>query len=308
MTDQDQFHTALLNLGGRVPDAMLAEARLRLADTGTVPLPEPESTVELAFTFAASQPGGKRAFSGQAPPLTDMAGRVGLMDGPDQAAVRAAEQQPGAVALWRSWRIAPEWAASVIPPAPVYVVETTGPLAGTAAAIMRTLAAIGITAPLVEVYPTGGKLAPYTAAARNSSALLWVDRDTEPLRIARVFDVVDDAGARFGPEHERLSGDDLAQVAAYLDAGSPVLATTSRMTDVVEPGRGQVVPATYRTDGRWLWPESVAYYLREYGLAPQPEFTGHIRSCGRLLPVTDPADEHRALAVLFQSHAVVPAP
>jgi hypothetical protein len=307
MTDQDQLHTALLNLGGRVPDAMLAEARLRLADTGTVSLPEPESTLELAFTFSVSQP-GKRAFGGQAPPLTDLIGRAGLMEEPDRVAVRTVAGLPGAVALWRSWRIAPDWAAQVIPPAAVYVLETTGSPATAAATVMRALATAGITAPLVEVYVTGDKLPPYQAAARNSSALLWADRDTEPLRIARVFDVVDDAGARFTDGHERLSGEELARVVAYLDAGAPVLATTSRTTDVVRPDRGPVVPMTYRTDGRWLWPESVAYYAREYGLAPQPELTEHIRSRGRLLPVTDPADEHRALAVLFQSHAMVAVP
>ncbi|GLY00689.1 MULTISPECIES: hypothetical protein [Actinoplanes] len=305
MTDQDQLHTALLNLGGRVPDAMLAEARLTLADTGTVTLPAPESTIELAFTFTAAKP-GERAFSKQAPPLTDLTGLDGLMDEPDRVAAATTAQLTGTVALWRSWRIAPEWAAQVIPPAPLYVLETNGPKAQAAAAVMRALAAAGITAPLVEVYSSGEKLPAYTAAARNSSALIWTDRDTGPIRLARVFDVVDAAGARFTPDHERLTGDDLAQVAAYLDAGSPVLATTSRVADVVEPVRGDVVPISYRTDGHWLWPESVGYYLQEYGLAPEPEFTAHIRSKGRLFPFTDPADEHRAIAVLFQSHAVFP--
>ncbi|MET7468188.1 hypothetical protein ABZS35_05520 [Micromonospora sp. NPDC005599] len=306
MTDQDHLHTELLHLGGRVPDALLAEARLRLADTGTVILPEPPGPVDLPFTFASAVP-NPRVFGGRVPPLADLTGREGLMDDTDRVAVTAARQQPGAVALWRGWRIAPEWAAAVIPPAPVYVLETDGPQAVTAAAVMRALAAAGISAPLVEVYRPGDKLPPYSAAARRSGALLWADRDTAPPRIARVFDEVDDDGARFAPDHERLSGTDLARAAAYLDAGTPVLATTARGPDVVEPERGRVVPMTYRTDGRWLWPESVTYYLQEYGLAPEPDLLAHIRSRGGLPPVTDPADEHRALALLFQSYALVPA-
>ena len=237
MTDQDHLHTELLHLGGRVPDALLAEARLRLADTGTVILPEPPGPVDLPFTFASAVP-NPRVFGGRVPPLADLTGREGLMDDTDRVAVAAARQQPGAVALWRGWRIAPEWAAAVIPPAPVYVLETDGPQAVTAAAVMRALAAAGISAPLVEVYRPGDKLPPYSAAARRSGALLWADRDTAPPRIARVFDEVDDDGARFAPDHERLSGTDLARAAAYLDAGTPVLATTARGPDVVEPERG----------------------------------------------------------------------
>ncbi|MFI7306389.1 hypothetical protein ACIBM8_24510 [Micromonospora aurantiaca] len=306
MTEQDELHTALLHLGGRVPDATLAEARLRLADTGTVSLPEPPGAVDLPFTFASAVP-NPRVFGGRVPPLADLTGRDGLMDDTDRVAVAAARQQPGAVALWRGWRIAPEWAAAVIPPAPVYVLETAGPQAATAATVMRALAGAGVSAPLVEVYRPGDKLPAYSAAARRSGALLWADRDTGPLRIARVFDEVDDDGARFTPDRERLSGADLERAAAYLDAGTPVLATTARGPDVVEPARGRVVPMTYRTDGRWLWPESVAYYLQAYGLAPEPDLLAHIRSRGDLLPATDPADEHRALALLFQSYALVPA-
>jgi hypothetical protein len=172
---------------------------------------------------------------------------------------------------------------------------------------MRALSAAGIEAPQVEVYRSGEKLPPYSASARNSGALLWMDRAAEPVRIARVYDRVDGVRVTFAPNHERLSGPELARVADFLDAGSPVLATTARAVDVVEPERGQVVPMSYRTDGRWLWTESVAYYLRAYGLAPQPELLAHVRSRGGQLPAADPADEHRALSLLFQSHAIVPA-
>ena len=197
--------------------------------------------------------------------------------------------------------------ASVIPPAPVYVLEANGPQAVTAANVMRALTAAGISAPLVEVYRSGDKLPPYSAAARGSGALLWADRDAEPLRIARVFDEVDDDGARFAPGRRAALRRGTRPTAAFLDAGTPVLATTARGLDAVRPELGQVVPMTYRTDGHWLWPESVAYYLQVHGLAPEPEFLAHIRSHGALLPVTDPADEHRALALLFQSYALVPA-
>ncbi|WP_018908511.1 hypothetical protein [Salinispora arenicola] len=302
MSDQAELHAALLRLGGRIPDAMLVELRLRLADTGTVAAPRPEDMVELPYTFAPALP-DQRTFGTTVPPLLDLVGRD-LSDEIDKKAVNAAQQQEGVVALWRAWRAAPQWASPAIAPARVYVLEANGPQVATAAAMIRALAA-DVDMPQVEVYRSGEQLTPYARAARSSAALLWVADEAPPLRIARVFDVVDADGGRFEPGHERLGGADRDQVITYLDAGAAVLGTTGALPDVVEPERGAVVPMSYRTDGRWLWTESVVYYLREYGLAPEPDLLAHARAAGALLPAPDAADEHRALAALFQSAAFV---
>ncbi len=306
MSEQAHLHASLLRLGGRLPDAALATARLTLAETGTAALPDPDTLLEIGFTFVPALP-DQRTFGRNVPPLLDLVGRD-LGDEIDNAAVRTAAELPEAVALWRAVRLAPEWAAATIPPTRVYVLEANGPQAETTATMMRALTAAGQQWPLVEVYRSGEQLPPYARQARNSGALLWVEDEAPPLRIARVFDVVDADGARFLPDHERLTGADLEQVAAYLDAGAPVLATTARLRDEVEPERGEVVPMTYRTDGRWLWTDAVLYYLLTYGFAPEPELLARARAAGALLPAPDPADEHRALALLFQSAALSPVP
>lgn len=289
MTDQDTLHTTLLRLGGRLPDATLARARLVLADTGSVAVPDAEGTVELPFTFRAARPDPADAEPQLPVPVpVDLTGRADRLSAADRAAVAAVRQIPAAAALWRSWRTAPDWAAPVIAPVPVFVCEANGPQAQTAATVMRALTAAGVTDPLVEVYRSGDDLPPYQSAARGSGALLWTDRDTGPLRVATS-----------APGTGQLPDAEVAAVAAYLEAGAPVLATTARTDDVVEPGRGRVVPMTWYTDGHWVWSGSVAHYLRAYRLAPEPDFLAHIRSRGRLLPVADPADEHRALALLL---------
>ncbi|GAA2491452.1 hypothetical protein [Winogradskya humida] len=305
MTDQAELHAALLRLGGRVPDSMLAEARLRLADTGTVIVPDPDGTIELAYTFTPALP-DPRTFGNAVPALLDLIGRE-LSDDLDKVAVRVLERVKEPVALWRAWRTAPEWAASAIPTSRVYVLEVNGPQPHAAAEVMRELAAAGLDAPQVEVYRSGDELPKYTRTARNSGALLWMADAAPAIRVARVYDVVTDGFARFEPGHERLTGADLEQVAEYLEAGAAVLATTGRLPDVIEPARGDVVPMSYRTDGRWLWTESVGYYLRAYGLAPEPDLLAYIRAAGPLRPTPDAAGEHRALATLFQSAAVVKA-
>jgi hypothetical protein len=243
------------------------------------------------MTFIPALP-DPQTFGRSVPPLLDLVGRDLLLDDVDRAAVEAAQKDPDAVALWRSWHIP----ADGVPPTRVFVLESSGSPDAFSEMPQR-----------VEVYRTGAVLSGTTRSARHAGALLWLARDVEPMRVAPVFDVVDDAGARFEPGHEMLAGVDLEQVAAYLEAGAPVLATTGRLTDVVEPERGAVVPMSYRTDGCWLWTESVAYYLRAYRLAPAPDLLAHVRKQGASMPAPDAADEHRALAALFQSAAIVPA-
>nr|WP_244876722.1 hypothetical protein [Actinoplanes consettensis] len=233
------------------------------------------------MTFVPSLP-NPRTFGQAVPPLLDLTGRE-PGDDADVAAVRVARELPGAVALWRAWWLgAPE-------PERVFVLET----------------ADGQAVPGMRVYRTGEKPTVDVRAARNAGALLWTAAEPHPIRVAKVFDVVDDRGARFEPGHELLTGADRGQVVTWLDAGAPVFGTGSALPDVVEPSRGAVVPMTYRTDGRWLWTESVTYYVRTYGLAPDPALLTHVRAAGTALPTPDAADEHRALALLLQSAAFV---
>jgi len=111
-------------------------------------------------------------------------------------------------------------------------------------------------------------------------------------RVARVFDFADPVtGPGFAPGHAVI--DDPARrdrLAGYLRGGHPVLMTTMRMNDVVDPAAGPAVPASFRTDGEWIWTDSVEYYLSRHGLAPDAELTAHIEAQidrGQTVPDTD---------------------
>jgi hypothetical protein len=290
MVDHDdavaRAHRALLGLAGRVPDEALAAARFRLAE-GV--LPDLRESVLTPCSFAAStDPGG--------PALLDLS--AGDLDPVDRAAADAAAGEPAARALWRAWRI-PMPAA---PPVRVYVLEAgadEATLPRLTATVMTALRDVGLTAPQVETYRIGVDPPPYQHAARGASALIWTRGERPPLRLARVFDRGGAAGVGFDPGHERLSGAEKDRVAAYLEGGEPVLVTTRSATDVVSPERGTVVPLSFRTDGRWIWTETVTYYLREYSLAPDRELLGHIRANEYAAVDVDAAAEHRALALLL---------
>lgn len=85
--------------------------------------------------------------------------------------------------------------------------------------------------------------------------------------------------ARPALNEERLPPAEAARVAAYLEAGAVVLHTTARGVDVLA-GDAPVVPLTVRTDGEYVWTGPVTYYVRTYGVAPDPDFLAHVRARG----------------------------
>ncbi|CAO5147296.1 conserved hypothetical protein [Frankia sp. AiPs1] len=244
-----------------------------------------------------------------------LSGHAEGFDPPDRALVAAVGAEPTAVGLWRSWRI-PAGGAPWPPPKRVYVVTVSaaalisspahsafspasGPVA-VAARLGETLAEAGEPDPQVEVCPAGVEPPSYQVNARICGALLWARDPGVEASVARVFDEVDpDSGPRFAADRPRLA-DPLAcaDLLARLNAGTPVLGTSARMTDILDPDRGEVVPMTFRTDGSWVWTDTCAYYLDQHGVLPDPELVEHLTA----RPAVGLADEvvlHRVLAQLL---------
>ena len=91
------------------------------------------------------------------------------------------------------------------------------------------------------------------------------------------------------------------RVAAYLRAGTPILTTTALQPDLIDPARGRVVGASFRTDGTWVWSDALTYYTGAYGLAPEDEFYTHIRAEHYACPVPGDAAQDDALNTLYAS-------
>ncbi len=77
-----------------------------------------------------------------------------------------------------------------------------------------------------------------------------------------------------------------------------VLAARSYDTDAFDPGRAPSVPLTFRTDGSWVWPGAVAYYLREHDIAPDPELLAHIRRREYAVPEVGEDARQRAVNLI----------
>jgi hypothetical protein len=95
--------------------------------------------------------------------------------------------------------------------------------------------------------------------------------------MARVFDGVRPDG---GPLIARPTLDprEIPALAAYLTRAAIALSAPGTTRDELVTAAPPNVPRVFHTDGAWVWPAAVGYYLSRYQLPPQPEFLAHIRA------------------------------
>ncbi|MGW1060563.1 hypothetical protein [Micromonospora rubida] len=232
------------------------------------------------------------------------------LDTVDVAAVETVAACPGAHGLWRAWRSAADGSALSLPRR-VYLVEVADPAERPrlAAQLQGALEAAGEVAPQVEVSAVGETPSYYQRTARGSGALLWAHQAAPVIENAAVFDQVDpEQGAVFAPDHPKVA-DAAAREAllGYLDGGHPLMWTTATIDDVVDTSRGAVVPLNFRTDGTWIWPDVVAYYLREHHLRPDDRLVEHIEGAGHRMAPLDGVAVFRTLTRLQEPPEGEPA-
>ncbi|WP_104482882.1 type VII secretion system-associated protein [Actinokineospora auranticolor] len=95
-----------------------------------------------------------------------------------------------------------------------------------------------------------------------------------------------------------VSSREATAVLRYLREAPVVLAARGYGPDALADKRDQV-PMAYHTDGRWVWPAAVAYYLEEHKVPPVLALVDHIRQNRYRLPdVVPAAAQDRALAAV----------
>ncbi|GAB2836660.1 hypothetical protein GCM10027176_46240 [Actinoallomurus bryophytorum] len=165
--------------------------------------------------------------------------------------------------------------------------------------LIAALAEVDSGTPRVEVFDDGAVPAPYQDAALAAGAVVRNAVRTS-LRLARTFDGADrDRGPFFRPDHPRLDGPVGERVLAYLRSGEVVFDAPGAMDDLLDADRVAAVPVGFRSDGRWVWPEAVAYYLKRHRLAPEPELVAHILDATAPPGALSRLTRHQALATLF---------
>lgn len=234
------------------------------------------------------------SMGGGADTPADLEGAAGqeVQAGQDNQADEDSRDSAGRGRVIPGVTLAIDYEEDIFRPHRVYVVQVDDPamILGLAADLLGAVpdaAEAGI-----EIITLGAEPPPYQRAALAGSLLLWAIVTGPEFAIARVFDFADPVtGPGFAPDHPVIDDPDRRdRLLAYLRGGYPVMMTTSTMDDVLDEGAGAVVPASFRTDGEWIWTDTVVYYLDRHGLAPDAELTAYIEGQlgrGRLVPGTN---------------------
>jgi hypothetical protein len=311
LSDLD-VHGFLQLLAGWVPDSELGRARRDLADGKSAASAAAAAAMAADYEVPLLAPGleAGRALAGEPGVLDDVRPvpryprlpfrfsasgpdeRLGH-DDVDEVVIEVARSSGARISgLWRTWRFPPAddgQEADLRPTAAndparvhrVYIVQVTdGALAPAVAGAVHA-ALDGVAEAGVEVIDPDIEPPPYQAAALARSAQqLWAAGagSAPPFWLARVFDFADPVtGPGFALGHRVIADDDERdRMVRFLKSGTIILHIPARMTDVLKPDNGQVVPTTFRSDGEWIWTDAVTYYLEYYRLAPDEGLMEHI--------------------------------
>lgn len=134
---------------------------------------------------------------------------------------------------------------------------------------------------------------------------LGPERPGPRFRMARIFDGTG-AGGRPVVNRPELDVEEQDRLLDYLDGAPVVVPGRGYDLDRLAANAESTVPIAFHSDGTWIWPAAVNYYLREYGVSPEPELVQHIRANGFTIP--DVPDAVRQAAATYISRGAPPPP
>lgn len=131
------------------------------------------------------------------------------------------------------------------------------------------------------------------------------ERPGRRFRLARIFDGTAPNG-RPSVNRPAVSDDERDRLLEYLDHSALALPERGHDVDRLSADGRPTVPVAFHTDGAWVWPAAVNYYLRRYGVPPDPELVSHARSNGFRPPEVD--EQTRVAAAATITGGRPPAP
>jgi hypothetical protein len=86
----------------------------------------------------------------------------------------------------------------------------------------------------------------------------------------------DPVGPSLAHQRDRVAAPDRARIAQYLRGGSVLASTGKFVDDWFEASNVDIAPLDVRTDGTWVWPGDLPYYVERYGVALPEELHRHM--------------------------------
>ncbi|MCR4597550.1 MAG: hypothetical protein K5678_00790 [Acetatifactor sp.] len=79
--------------------------------------------------------------------------------------------------------------------------------------------------------------------------------------------------------------DETEKICQYLDSGIEFVVSPGKTYDVINPENGTAGISSSYSDGVWLWPGDLAYYVRKYNVKLPEEFISAMRDSNWIVPV-----------------------
>lgn len=76
---------------------------------------------------------------------------------------------------------------------------------------------------------------------------------------------------------QKKGNDDEEKIVTYLKEGIVLVACGGVVNDIIEPNNGIAGCPDMLTDGTWLWPGDLSYYVKKYHIVLEPEFIKTMR-------------------------------
>jgi hypothetical protein len=84
-----------------------------------------------------------------------------------------------------------------------------------------------------------------------------------------------------------FSGADVERVVTYLKSGVVFIVAPGVSMDHFSNGQEVIGPLTLLTDGKFLWPSDLAFYLQRYKIAIPSDLLRHMETNGWKIPSVD---------------------
>ncbi|HEY1370396.1 MAG TPA: hypothetical protein VGF23_24920 [Gaiellaceae bacterium] len=113
-------------------------------------------------------------------------------------------------------------------------------------------------------------------------------------------------GPSLAEGRDALPPDERDRIAGYLRDGEVLATTGQRVGDALDPERTDVAELAILTDGDWVWPADLAYYVATYGVELPAAFVDAMRARSWQLPALS-EDELVAVEAEFLGRSSPPA-
>lgn len=204
--------------------------------------------------------------------------------------------------LWRAWVYVYDAFGRASDPVPVYLAHWAGDGSLAPVEQLRGAARVGGSRDAgVEVVTEPDRMTALQREIRAQGDILWTRERDSGMRLAPVFDGVDDAGTPYFDPRRPLLTDlgERTRVLEYMRGAAVLLATSDTAGDVLNPECDAKVPMNVRTDGVWIWADASEYYLEQHWISPEEEFLTYIHSMNGQPAPLEPEVVDRALDSLI---------